>query len=1109
MRSLASRFVLPFLVTLSASAADDPPKPQSPDASLKSIRVRSGFRVELAASEPLVLDPIAFDWGADGKLWVVEMGDYPLGTDGKGAPGGAIKVLEDRDGDGRYDKATTFLEGLAFPTGAMPWRKGVLIACAPDILYAEDRDHDGKADHREVLFTGFGQGNQQHRLNGFDLGLDGWIYGANGDSGGMIVSRKTGARVNIQGRDFRFRPDDGQFEPESGQTQFGRHRNDWGDWFGNNNSVWAWQFVFADRELRKNPYLSVMDPRKTLDPVGRLDPISRLRTGYNSPGGELLVTSANSPTPYRDNLFGPAFESSVFVSEPVHNLIRRMVLEPDGPTFQGHRAADESDREFLASSDNWFRPTMLRTGPDGALWIADMYRAVIEHPEWIPAEWQAKLDLRAGHDMGRIYRVVPTDRPARSIPRMDRLDTAGLVAAMDSPNGWQRDTAQRLLMHSGDRAALPPLRKLVTEAHEPKARLQSLWTLRELGGTDEPTLLAALGDRDPRVRGHAIEVGEDLKIQSSRYVMVIVKLAEDDEAQVRFQAAKSLGLHDDPRAIQALAHLLIRDGRDPWFRAAALSAAMPRAPEILSAIFLEVKNEPPPALVTEPLFRMVFARGKIDGRLALLNRVLDMQGREYATWQFAALSSVLDAATQARVTWDELIAGSKNALSEKGDHIVAAARDVAAQEGMDDPRRVAAIRLLGRFPRNAALNRDTLANLLRPRVSLAIQTAALEAMVHSGDSHVPQVVLAEWKGHSPALRSAIIDALLSRPAWTASLVSSLEDQCVNPVEIGPADRRRLLAHPDKTIRDRSAAVFEGTVGARKDVLDRYQAAAELASDPKAGLATFRKVCASCHRLGAEGFEVGPDLTALSDKSPASLLVALLDPNRAFEAKFTSFTIQTTDGRILDGMIASESANGITLRGRDGKEVAVPRAEIEAMASSSQSLMPEGLEKDLSVQDVANVIGYLRSISSPPKSFPGNHPTKVQPRDDGRIRLEASTAEIRGPSLIFEPKYQNLGYWQSENDQATWSFAIDHDARYDIWLEWACDDSSKWQGILLDFECARVDAIVEGTGTWDQYRNRRVGAVDLPMGNRRLSVRSQKPLRGPLLDLRAIELRPVR
>ena len=457
--------------------------------------------MNLVASEPLVQDPIAFDWGADGRLWVVEMGDYPLGVDGKGKPGGKVRILEDPDGDGRYDRMTVFLDGLGFPTGVIPWRDGVIVACAPDIFYAEDRDGDGKADHREVLFTGFVEGNQQHRVNGFEFGLDGWIYGANGDSGGTVRSSKTGESTPIRGRDFRFRPDTGEFEAESGQTQFGRHRDDWGHWFGNNNPNWGWHYVLSESDLRRNPNFAPPDPRRTLEPSTRLYPISRTVERFNDPGAANHVTSANSPTPYRDDLFGPGFARSLFVSDPVHNLVHRMVLEPDGVTFRGVRAPEESDREFLASSDNAFRPTMLKTGPDGTLWIADMYRAVIEHPEWIPDDWEARLDLRLGSEQGRNYRVFPVDRKPRPIPRLDRLDTSGLITA------WRAPTAGGATPPSDSCsiAETPPRSHRSASwwrtRRSPRTRVQALWTLADLGGLDEATALAALADPTPRSGG--------------------------------------------------------------------------------------------------------------------------------------------------------------------------------------------------------------------------------------------------------------------------------------------------------------------------------------------------------------------------------------------------------------------------------------------------------------------------------------------------------------------------------------------------------------------------------------------------------------------------------
>jgi putative membrane-bound dehydrogenase-like protein len=232
------------------------PPPLSPEESLKAIVLRPGMKVELVAAEPLVVDPVAFDWGPDGRLWVVEMRDYPNGMDGRGKPGGRVKVLDDDDGDGRYDRATLFLDELPFPTGVKVWREGVLITAAPDILFAKDTDGDGRADSVEKLYSGFGEGNQQHRVNGLRWGLDNWLHVGNGDSHGRVKSNRTGEVVNLSSRDTRIRPDDGRIEATSGNTQFGRERDDWDNWFGGNNSNPMWHYVLDDRYLRRNPHVA-------------------------------------------------------------------------------------------------------------------------------------------------------------------------------------------------------------------------------------------------------------------------------------------------------------------------------------------------------------------------------------------------------------------------------------------------------------------------------------------------------------------------------------------------------------------------------------------------------------------------------------------------------------------------------------------------------------------------------------------------------------------------------------------------------------------------------------------------------------------------------------
>ena len=473
--------------TFNSLLAKVDPIAKSPEASLHSIEVHTGFKVELVASEPMLESPIAFAWGPDGRFWVVEMGDYPLGLDGKGKPGGRVRILESTKNDGHYDKSTIFLDGLNFPTGVMPWGKGVLITAAPEIFYAEDSKRDGHCDIRKTLFTGFVEGNQQHRVNGLQWGLDNWVHGANGHSGGTITSFKGGEEIRLGSRDFRIRPDEGLFDPETGVTQYGHCMDDWGNWFGCDNSNPSFQFVIEDRYLRRNkfyPAPSVRVPVSNQPGAAAVYAISPTLPRFNDPFGADHFTSANSFTIYRDNLFGPAFDGDCYVSEPVHDLVHREVMHREGILFRSTRADDEKTSEFWASTDNWTRPTMLRTGPDGALWIVDMYRFVIEHPQWIPKDWQARIDLRAGQDKGRIYRVYPVGETPRTVPRFDNLDTAGLVAALDSPSGWQRDLAQQMLVQKQDKSAAPLLEKMARDSKNPLARLHALCTLDGLNALD-------------------------------------------------------------------------------------------------------------------------------------------------------------------------------------------------------------------------------------------------------------------------------------------------------------------------------------------------------------------------------------------------------------------------------------------------------------------------------------------------------------------------------------------------------------------------------------------------------------------------------------------------
>ncbi|MBN9691577.1 MAG: HEAT repeat domain-containing protein [Verrucomicrobia bacterium] len=726
--------------------------PKSPEEALASMRLREGFEIELVAAEPLVVDPVYLDWDAQGRLWVVEMRDYPLGMDGKGQPGGRVNVLYDDNADGRMDRVVPFLTDIPFPSSVLPYGKGALIAAAPDLFYTEDTNGDGRADVRRVLFTGFNPGNQQHRFNGFEWGLDGWLYLANGDSGGTVKSLETGQSLSISGRDLRVNPETGAMETVSAQTQFGRRRDDWGNWFGNNNPTWLWHVTLPEHYLRRNPQVAVKRVSEVLaqrEDSTRTFPASAPQIRPNQPWSLNHVTSGCSPTPYRDDLFGPDFATSVFISEPVHNVIHREVLSPRGSGLQSQRAVGEERSEFLASTDNWFRPTTLRTGPDGALYVADMYRFSLEHPEWIPAEMLARMNVRAGDDRGRIYRIAPRGAPRRSIPRLASLDTAGLVAALDSPNGWQRDLAQRLLLERREASDSAGLRELLRLTHPPQVRVQALSTLGLRGALDIATIRTALSDPHPGVRRQALEQSERLAAEAELFPAVTA-LAQDPDAAVRLQAAFTLG---------------------QW-----------------------------PAELSEPVLRDLAARDPGDERVRL-----------------AILTS------------------------------------------------------------------------LRPE-------SALFKELKSGQTTL-------------------------RPATTPEVKPSSTD--------------------------------------RAQVIAQYAATAALKGNPTRGHMHFTALCASCHRLRGEGQEVGPDLNMVATKPVDWMLLAILDPSQAVETRYRAWTLQLTDGEILTGLIAAETANNLVLRYAGTSEQPILRSQIRSIEPQPGSLMPAGFESALQPQDLADLLAWIR------------------------------------------------------------------------------------------------------------------------------------------------------
>ncbi|EEF61559.1 membrane-bound dehydrogenase domain protein [Pedosphaera parvula Ellin514] len=955
------------------------PAPLSPQEALKSFRTKPGFTVDLAASEPQIVDPVAIDFGTDGKLWVVEMHDYPMGVKGDYAPGGRVKLLTSSKHDGHYDKSTTFIENIPFPTGIMQWRKGVLICTAPDILYAEDTDGDGKADVVKKLFTGFATHNFQARVNGLRWGLDNWVYAAAGLFGGTIRSELAGKIYELSGRDFRFNPDTGDFEPVSGLSQQSRVRDDWGNWFGCDNSNLAWNWPLEERYIRRNPFVAAPEPRVTVpqypDP-NVLFPVSQTLERFNHPESANRTTSACGIGLYTDILLGQDYYGNSFTCEPVHNLVRRLVLKTDGIAFSGSKPDDEQQTEFFASTDSWSRPVEVRTGPDGALWISDMYRFVIEHPKWIPAERLAKLDVRAGDDKGRVYRVYPTAGKLRPIHDLTSLSTAKLVALLDSPNGTERDLIHRELYQRADKSAIKPLEQLASKSSNPAVRVQALCALEGLKGLQLETLQQALADKDSNVRRQAMRLSENFLRGTSASALgeSLLKLASDSDPGVRFQLALTLGEWDDIRAGQALGNLARSSLSNHWMRAAVLSSAVNQPGEILKGVLALPADTANRGEMVGQLIATASGAKNPKTFESILVAIAPVNGENIPQWQLVALGNLQEALGRQKLSLNSFAESSDASIREAAKRIqsgIASAGAIAANSKAPVADREASVRLLAWS--NDERDLKSLVSLATQTTNTRLQKAANKSLHVQRNPKVPEMLLAGWPQYSPSVREHVLDILLSRDEGIDQLFSAVEQKTIAPTEIPIANRQQLQKSSNPKIQQRAAALLPLHTSDRTQVLKKFSDVAHLAGNPEHGAQIFTETCATCHHLKGVGNSVGPDLAALNDKSIEDFLVAILDPNAAIEPRFIQYNIEVKDGRSLSGVIQNETATSLTLVQPGGIHETILRSEISEMRASSLSLMPEGLEEGKKPQDFADLIAYLKSQ---PSQFGSASPEKA-------------------------------------------------------------------------------------------------------------------------------------
>jgi len=1000
--------------------ADLPRIPSTePKYALKTFQLAKGFKLELVAAEPLVGDPVDACFDENGRLYVAEMHGYPfsqeptrLNPKGGGLKdAGIIRLLEDTDGDGRFEKSTVFAKGISWPVSVCCYNGGVFVLAPKYLYYFKDTDGDGKADVKQVVLEGFGRGNVQAMANNLKWGLDNRIYFAAGRNPANLKHRGK-PLFSASGRDVKFDPKTERFERVTGGQQFGLSMDDWGNRFVCSNSDHIRQVVYPQRYLARNPYLAVSGLTRSIaaeGPAGRVYRISppepwriirqkwrAAAKGYKlvvekdgswkfipldpkkKPGGvptEYPVgyfTSATGITIYRGNAYPPEFRGNAFVGDVGGNLVHRKTLKENGVLFTANRA--DAGEEFIRSTDNWFRPVNFVNAPDGTLFVLDMYRETIEHPHSIPEEIKRFLHLTSGHDRGRIYRIVSPGMKRLRPPKLGKLTGGQLVKQLESDNAWNRETAQRLLWERQDKAVIPSLVALAANSKKPLGRLHALYTLAGFDALKPEQVANSLKDRHPRVREHAVRLCEPflagsrirknsaVRSQTAEFSRILLPLCDDADDRVRFQVAFSLGNSRSDQAVDGLARIAKdpRNGRE--IRTAMLSSVSGKADRLAIALIGDpefLKRKHAQSLLSE-LGLILGADKNPTPALRVLSAVSD--NRQSPAIQQVVLSSVGEGLSRRGSSVQKLLADKRapKELTARIDGLFASAAKTAFDAKQPLENRAAAVGVLA-FAGFASL-KNQFAELLSPQSPAALQRAAVAALSQQDHPDAARLMIANWRQFSPQVRNEAVDALTSTVPRAQLLLAAIEAKTIGRGDLSRDRKQFLMNHRNRALRARSRRIFAGELNTdRAKVVAAYQSALSLEGNVERGLAVFKKHCAACHQVGTVGHQVAPPLASVSNKSSADLLIAILDPSREAQPNFNVYTVVSLQGKIYTGIIVAETANSITLRRAEAKQDVILRSNIDVLQSSGKSLMPEGLEKDLKPRDLADVIAFIKTI----------------------------------------------------------------------------------------------------------------------------------------------------
>ncbi len=961
----------------------------TPEEAQKKFVLPEGFEMRLFASEPEIVNPVAMTWDERGRLWVVELYEYPLGAPKGTKPRDRIKILEDTDGDGRADKVTVFADGLNLATGIALGYGGVFVAQAPDFLFLQDTTGSGKADKRTVLKTGLGLDDRHELLNGFTWGPDGQLYMTHGVFTQSLVKDPNDPNdpgIVMTAAVARYHPRTHHFEIYADGTS-----NPWG----------------VDFDRAGNAFLSacVIDHMFHMAPGGL----------YARQGGTPAFPYAYQLLPsivdhrhkmaayagvqvYQGNQYPEEYRGEIFIGNIHDNAIHQDHLSPNGSSFKSSFKQD-----FIRSNDGWFMPVSTQTGPDGALWIMDWY-------DKYPCYQNARADPDGvDRELGRIWRAVYVGKdkgkpvPSRPEVKMDlgKLSTTELVKTLSHPNIWQRKMAQRLLTERHDPQSREPLLQLLAKGPTLEARLFALWTLHSTEQLNESTLDNLAADPEPAIRTWVARLTGERGNPTEGTLDRLETMARDADPSVRLAVAtacrqyvsSSLTVNTpvawdvekfNPGKVLSALIEKSADASDtviPFMIWMAAEPLVEEHPENAYGWLLE--NGPRTMPLSGQLARKTMRRicdfnqpDKLDSAIKFIGSALEKdQGLT-----IAALDGLLEGQRGKAVLptvattdfFNRLLNSGNPELKDRAQKLGTLWGDANAMQGsinlVGDSKasldeRINAIQVVRKL-KNDAARQAMLKIVLNPNPEPLV-VEALRGLGEMGSDAMATEVVAHWKELTPGVRRAAADVLSSRGRWASMLLSALESKRVPVNDIPPTAIRTLTRSKDDygMLAKRAALVFGKVRDADADKLKIIAAKKKMilsgakAPDINAGHEVAKRTCFICHKLYGEGADVGPDLTGVGRSTLDALLANVIDPNQIVGAGYENVEVETKDGRSVSGRMVENTDVRVRLLSAGPKEEVVAKSDIASMRVSELSVMPEGLEQ-MPEEDFRNLVAFI-------------------------------------------------------------------------------------------------------------------------------------------------------